>query len=159
MRMRTRHAGLRRTQTNAKSGLFGIRLDIHLGLPTYFSLKYWLQMNSVRLFTKCSPHKQMLFPAPWLHIHINISFISARLIRHSRTGVERGFTHLIRSCGQGFTNEILRAEFRYHNVIRNPVPFSEFSVIKHQTLNLVLLTQNFFLNQFTMMDPVNFNKL
>ncbi len=33
----------------------------------------------------------MLFAAPWLHVHINISLISAYLIRHSHTDVEVAF--------------------------------------------------------------------
>ncbi len=38
-----------------------------------------------------SPHKRMLFAAPRLYIHINISLISAYLIRHSRTDVDAAF--------------------------------------------------------------------
>ncbi len=85
----------------AKNGLFGTCLGSKWGnipdlfilsreakyksssvqLRTYFSLKYRLQTDSVRLFKECSPHKRMLFTSPRLHIHINISLISTCLIR------------------------------------------------------------------------------
>ncbi len=72
-----------------KSGLFGVCLVKHTSaLRTYFSLKYRLQTDSIRLFTEYSPHKQMLFAALRLHDHINISLIFACLIRHLRTDVD-----------------------------------------------------------------------
>ncbi len=39
-------------------------------LQTYFSLKYRLQMDSVRLFAEHMPHKQMKANAVHLHVHI-----------------------------------------------------------------------------------------
>ncbi len=56
-------------------------------LRTYFSLKYRLQTDSIRLFIKHSLHKQMLFSALRLHVHINISLIFTHLIWYSRTHV------------------------------------------------------------------------
>ncbi len=64
------------------------KLNIHLALRTYFPLKYRLQTDSIRLFTERSPHKRMLFTAPWIHVHINISLNFASLIRHLRTDVD-----------------------------------------------------------------------
>ncbi len=63
-------------------------LNICAALRTYFSLKYRLQTDNVRLFTKCSPHKRMLFAALRLHVHINISLNSACFIQHSHTEVD-----------------------------------------------------------------------
>ncbi len=72
-----------------KSGLYGICLVKWTpSTANVLSLKYRLQTDSIWLFTKRSPHKQMLFAAPRLHIHINISPISACLIWHSRTDVD-----------------------------------------------------------------------
>ncbi len=56
-------------------------------LRTYFSLNCQLQTDSIRLFMECLPHKRMLFSAPQLHVHINISFVFARLIWYSCTDV------------------------------------------------------------------------
>ncbi len=82
-----------RTETNPNECQKMVRLaftylNVHPALRTYFSLKYQLQTDSVRLFTKCSSHKQMLFVVPQLHIRISISIISACLIWHSRTDVD-----------------------------------------------------------------------
>ncbi len=63
-------------------------LNIRPALRMYFSLTYWLQTDSVRLFTEGSLHKQILFAAPRLLVYINISLISTCLIRHSRTDVD-----------------------------------------------------------------------
>ncbi len=62
--------------------------SISVWLQTYFSLKYRLQTDSVRLFPERSPHKRMLFSAPRLHVHINISLIFAHLMWHLCTDVD-----------------------------------------------------------------------
>ncbi len=54
----------------------------------YFSLKYQLQTDSVWLFAECLPHKWMLFAAPRLHVHINITLIYACFIQHLCTDVD-----------------------------------------------------------------------
>ncbi len=57
-------------------------------LWTYFSLKYWLQMDSVHLFAKHTPHKRMKANAVRLHVHI------------MRFCIHFAFTY---RCGCGFT--------------------------------------------------------
>ncbi len=57
-------------------------------------------MDSVQLFTEHFLHKRMLFAAPRLHVHINISLISACLIQHSRTDVNAALTLYAGSNGQ-----------------------------------------------------------
>ncbi len=54
-------------------------------LRTYFSLKYWFQMNSVRLFAEHTPHKQMKANAVQLHDHIMRFTCVFAFISHSRT--------------------------------------------------------------------------
>ncbi len=76
----------------SKSGLFGIRLVKHTpSIADVFSLKYRLEVDSIRLFTEHSSHKRMLFAALLLHVHINISLISTCIIRHLRTDVDTAF--------------------------------------------------------------------
>ncbi len=65
-----------------KSSLFGVHLVKRMPSIANVFLKYWLQMDRVRLFTEHSLFKQMLFAAPRLRVHINISLIFACLIRH-----------------------------------------------------------------------------
>ncbi len=65
----------------AKSGLFGIRLVKRMpSIVNVFFFEVPTQMESIQLFTKCPPHKRILFAAPWLHVHINISLIPMCLI-------------------------------------------------------------------------------
>ncbi len=63
-------------------------LNVRSALRTYFSLKYRLQIDSIWLFTECSPHNRMLFATPWVHVHNNIFLIYICLIRHSRIDVD-----------------------------------------------------------------------
>ncbi len=84
--MQTRHVRLRQIQTNVPYVqkvvyLSFASLNLHPALRMYFSLKYRLQMDSVWMFTECSPYKRILFATPRLHIRINISIISICLIR------------------------------------------------------------------------------
>ncbi len=65
----------------------------------YFPLKYRLQTDSVRLFTECLPHKQMLFTATRLHVNIDISLNSTCLIWRSRTDLDVAFHSVLhRKC-------------------------------------------------------------
>ncbi len=96
--MQMRHAGPRRTRTNAPYvqkvvWLAFAELNVHPALRTYF-FEDWLQTDTIQLFTECSLHKRMLFLAPRLHVHINISHISSCLI-----GVRIAFVY---RCGPGF---------------------------------------------------------
>ncbi len=94
---RTRHVGLRQTRTNASYVkkvvyLAFASLNVRPALQMYFSLKCRLQTDSIRLFSKCWPHKWMLFAAPRLHIYINIS-----------TCLVRVHIALAYKCGPSFT--------------------------------------------------------
>ncbi len=64
------------------------QLNIHPALRMYFSLKYQFQTDSIWLFIEHSPQKRIMFAAPRLHVHINISLIPSCLIRRSCTDVD-----------------------------------------------------------------------
>ncbi len=57
-------------------------------LRTYFSLKYRLQMDSVRLFAEHTPHKRMKTNAVRQHIHIIHSACVFVFVLHSCTNVD-----------------------------------------------------------------------
>ncbi len=132
IRLRTRHAERRQTRMSAKKW-FVVRPTLRM----YFSLKYWLQTDSVQLFTECLSHKQMLFAVLRLYVHINISleFCMPHSAFAYRCGC--GFTlwlthfllftdchslnHSIYSCSLSvffFTYEFLKGYYRMWMVIR-----------------------------------------
>ncbi len=66
---------------HAKSGLFGIRLIKHTpSIVNIFFFEVPTPKRKCSAVHQRSPYKRMLFAAPWLQVHINISLISARLI-------------------------------------------------------------------------------
>ncbi len=57
-------------------------------LQTYFSLKYRLQTDSVRLFAEHTPHKRMKANAVRLHVHILRFACVFAFVSHSHTDVD-----------------------------------------------------------------------
>ncbi len=64
---------------NVRSHQYDVRI--------YFSLKYRLQMDSVRLFAKHMPHKRMKANAVRLHVHIMRFMFIFAFVPHSHTDV------------------------------------------------------------------------